>query len=86
MKITTFNGGIEATASENYLVVQVTNGTETFDVKLFGKMTLAMVREALKLTGAYTSETDLFSDADWCKAILNREKAMTIQNNAENLG
>lgn len=83
MKITTFNGGIEATASENYLIVQVTNGTESFDVKLFGKMTLQMVREELKNTGAYTNEADLFSDADWCKSILNREKAATISNNTE---
>lgn len=86
MKITTFNGGIEATPSENYLVVQISNGTESFDVKLFGKMTLAMVREALKLTGAYTDETDLFSDADWIKSILNRERAATLSNNAEPIG
>ena len=67
-------------AGLNSLIVFLEDGT---DVNLVGKMTLQMVREALKATGSYTDEADMFADADWCKSILNKEKAMTIANNNE---
>ena len=80
MKITAGKFEINEVAGLNSLIVFLEDGT---DVNLVGKMTLAMVREALKLSGAYTDEADMFSDADWCKSILNREKALTIANNNE---
>ena len=80
MKIIAGKFEINAIAGLNTLNIFLEDGT---DVNLIGKMTLQMVREALKATGSYTDEADMFSDADWCKSILNREKALTIANNNE---
>ena len=81
MKITNGKFEIKETANQNTLTVVLNDGEAV--VELIGKMTLQMVRDALKATGLYTVEADMFSDADWCKTILNREKAMTTLNNAE---
>ena len=80
MKITSGKFEIAETAGLNTLTVFLEDGAE---VNLVGKMTLQMVREALKATGSYTDEADMFADADWCKSILNREKALTTANNNE---
>jgi hypothetical protein len=80
MKITAGKFEIAETAGLNTLNVFLEDGAE---VNLVGKMTLTMVREALKNSGSYTDEADMFADADWCKSILNKEKALTIANNNE---
>ena len=80
MKIIAGKFEINAIAGLNTLNIFLEDGT---DVNLIGKMTLQMVREALKNSGAYTDEADMWADADWCKSILNREKALTTANNAD---
>lgn len=81
MKITNGKFEIKETANQNTLTVVLNDGEAV--VELIGKMTLQMIRDALKATGLYTIEADMWADADWCKQILNREKAMTTLNNAE---
>ena len=81
MKITNGKFEIKETANQNTLTVVLNDGEAV--VELIGKMTLQMVRDALKATGLYTDEADMFADADWCKSILNKEKALTIANNNE---
>tara|TARA_R110000868_G_scaffold105486_1_gene289824 strand:- start:508 stop:768 length:261 start_codon:yes stop_codon:yes gene_type:complete len=81
MKITNGKFEIKETANQNTLTVVLNDGEAV--VELIGKMTLQMVRDALKATGLYTDEADMWADADWCKSILNKEKAMTVANNNE---
>lgn len=80
MKIVSGKFEIAELANQNTLLVILEDGA---NVELVGKMTLAMVREALKNSGSYTDEADMWADADWCKSILNKEKALTIANNSE---
>lgn len=80
MKIIAGKFEINEVAGLNTLNVFLEDGTE---VNLIGKMTLTMVRDALKNTGSYTDEADMLADADWCKVILNKEKALTVANNNE---